>query len=63
MELVEHIGSEAYVYLRVLGVKERMVAKAPPDFRGRPGEEVSLALDTAQAHFFYEGKRVKEAGE
>jgi multiple sugar transport system ATP-binding protein len=63
IELVEHIGSEAYVYLKVRGVKERMVAKAPPDFRGRPGEEVSLALDTAQAHFFYEGKRVNQAGE
>lgn len=66
IELVEDVGSEAYVYLRVRGVKERVVAKAPPDFRGKPGEGVSLALDLSSMHFFHqghEGKRVNQAGE
>jgi ABC-type sugar transport system ATPase subunit len=57
IDLVEHIGSGAYVYVKVRGVRDRVVAKAPADFQGKPGEAVTLALDTAAIHFFYEGKR------
>jgi multiple sugar transport system ATP-binding protein len=69
IELVENVGSEVYVYLKVRGVRERVVAKAPPDFRGRPGEGVALTLDLSSLHFFqegregHEGKRVNQAGE
>lgn len=58
IELVEHIGSEAFVYLRAQSIKSRIAAKAPPDFRGEPGEKISLKPNITALHFFYKGKRI-----
>ncbi len=58
IELVEHLGSEALVFLKTPGVKGKLVAKAPPDFHGKAGESLSLSPDMEKLHFFYEGNRV-----
>ncbi len=58
IDLVEHIGAEAYVYMSVAGLPERIVANVPPDFPGRPGEKISFSADTASVHLFRDGKRV-----
>ncbi len=58
IELVEHIGSEAFVYIRAHSIKTRIAAKAPPDFHGEPGEKISLKPNITALHFFYEGKRI-----
>ena len=56
LELIEHLGSEALVYLKTGGA--RIIAKAPSDFQEKPGKTISLALDSSNLHFFHEGKRI-----
>ncbi|NOZ67827.1 MAG: ABC transporter ATP-binding protein [Deferribacteres bacterium] len=56
VELVEHLGAETLVYVRVDGT--RVIAKASPDFERKPGEEISLALSDTGIHFFCNGHRI-----
>ncbi|NVL89739.1 MAG: sn-glycerol-3-phosphate ABC transporter ATP-binding protein UgpC [Desulfobacterales bacterium] len=56
LEIIEHIGSENILYVATdIG---RIIAKAPPDFQGRAGEGISLALRTTDIHLFYKGIRI-----
>jgi ABC-type sugar transport system ATPase subunit len=56
LEIVEHIGPETIIYMS--SDKNRIVAKAPSDFRGKTGEEITLAANEAAMHFFCKGKRI-----
>ncbi len=56
VELVEHLGAETLVYVRVDDT--RIVAKAPPDFGKKRGETISLALSDRGIHFFCNGDRI-----
>lgn len=56
LELTEHLGPETLIYVRVDNT--RLIAKAPPDFRGEQGSGISLALEERGIHFFYEGQRI-----
>ncbi len=56
IELIEHIGSEALVYL--MAGNSRLIVKTPPDFNDKTGRTISLKLNTAGLHFFYEGTRI-----
>ena len=58
LEHIEHIGSETILYVRS-GVG-RITAKAAPDFEGKIGEDISLAVNPADVHFFIDGKRLAE---
>ena len=48
--LVEPVGSEAYVHLRVVGAS--LVARVPTEVRPEPGDSLAVALDPAHLHFF-----------
>ena len=52
VDVVEHMGDHQYVYLRVAGVEEAVIMKAPPHVRFTRGESVPVQLDTKQAHVF-----------
>jgi ABC-type sugar transport system ATPase subunit len=55
--LVEPVGSEAYVHLRV--ADETLVARVPAEARPRQGTVVRVSLDPARLHFFdAAGRRV-----
>jgi multiple sugar transport system ATP-binding protein len=56
IELVEHIGSESLVHF--MAGDSRLVARAEPDFEGRPGEKISFSLDTRSLHYFHNGTRI-----
>ena len=56
LDLIEHLGPEILVYVGFDSTK--LIAKAPPDFQGKQGEEISLALSDRGMHFFYEGERI-----
>jgi ABC-type sugar transport system ATPase subunit len=58
IDLIEHLGPETLVFLETSGTDGRLVAKAPPDFKGEAGDSISLAPDMARLHFFHEGKRI-----
>jgi multiple sugar transport system ATP-binding protein len=58
VEFVEHIGAEAFVYMRATGIEPRIAAKARPDFQGGPGEKISLAVDARALHFFHKGESI-----
>jgi ABC-type sugar transport system ATPase subunit len=57
VELVEHLGSEALVYVRIDDTK--LIAKAPPDFQAVRGASVSLTLNNRGIHFFYKEQRIE----
>lgn len=57
IEIVEHIGPEAMVYLRARD-GTRLVARAPADFQGKVGDTISLRADMQGLHFFHRGERV-----
>jgi ABC-type sugar transport system ATPase subunit len=48
--LVEPVGSEAYVHLRVSDAS--LVARVPTEARPEPGADLSVSLDPAHLHFF-----------
>ena len=56
VDLVEHLGSEALVYVRIDDAV--LIAKAPPDFQADRGSTVSLALHDKGIHFFYGEQRI-----
>lgn len=56
LELIEHLGPETLVYVRV--DDSRLTAKAPPDFYRKRGEEISLSLSERGIFFFHDGKRI-----
>jgi ABC-type sugar transport system ATPase subunit len=56
LEVVEHVGSETILYLNA--VAARLVAKAPPDWEGRVGDDVPLAVNRRGVHLFAQGKRI-----
>lgn len=56
LEHIEHIGSETILYVKSGSV--RITAKAAPDFEGKAGEGLSLAVNTADVHFFLGGERL-----
>ncbi len=56
VELVEHLGAETLIYIRVDDT--RIIAKAPPDFEKKTGGEISLALSDRGIHFFCNGERI-----
>ena len=56
LEHIEHIGSESILYVK--SGASRITAKAPPDFQGKTGEDISLSVNTDGVHFFLDGKRL-----
>ncbi len=56
LELIEHLGPETLLYVRVNDT--RLIAKAPSDFQGKSGENISLNLGDTGIHFFYNGERI-----
>ena len=52
IDVVEHMGDHQYVYLRVAGVDEAVIMKAPPHVRFARDEVVPVQLDTTSAHVF-----------
>jgi ABC-type sugar transport system ATPase subunit len=58
LELVEHLGSETLVYVKMDSL--RLIAKASPDFRGKAGDDISLSLNGRGVHFFQKGQRIIE---
>ncbi len=59
VDVVEHLGNEQLVYLRMEGVvtlenaeTKGVTARIAPDVTLRPGEQVSLAVEVAYAHVF-----------
>jgi ABC-type sugar transport system ATPase subunit len=57
LEHIEHLGSETILYVRSGDM--RITAKASADFEGKTGENISLAINTADIHFFLDGERLK----
>ncbi len=57
-EIVEHVGSESFVYVRIPGLASRFAARAGADFRGRQGDSVVLNVNPEDVHVFCDGKRV-----
>jgi multiple sugar transport system ATP-binding protein len=56
LELIEHLGPETLLYIKIDDT--RLIAKAPSDFQGKQGDEISLALSDLGIHFFYDGQRI-----
>jgi ABC-type sugar transport system ATPase subunit len=56
LDLIEHLGPEILVYVGFDNTK--LIAKAPADFQGQQGENISLALSDRGMHFFYGGERI-----
>jgi multiple sugar transport system ATP-binding protein len=52
--VTELMGNETFVFLSV--GNQRMIARAPADFRAEVGSEVWLCLETDRAHFFEQTK-------
>jgi multiple sugar transport system ATP-binding protein len=50
VDLVEGLGSDAHVSLKVSG--ESLIARTPGDARPREGETVSVRLNLAKLHLF-----------
>ncbi len=59
IELIEHIGSEAIVYVRVHGIMELMAVKTGAEFKGRAGDPILLGVKRKGVHFFLEGMRIE----
>lgn len=55
IELIEHIGSEAIVYVRVNGIKELIGVKTGAEFKGEAGDPTSLKPAVERLHFFKNG--------
>jgi ABC-type sugar transport system ATPase subunit len=57
VELVEHLGPEALVHVRIDDT--RLIAKAPPDVQADRGEDISLKFNERGMHFFNRGERIE----
>lgn len=49
--LTEHLGSDSFLHVDA-GEAGRLTVRAPGDYRGKPGDAVSLAFDKARIHRF-----------
>jgi len=56
VEFVEHLGSEKIIYVKADDI--RLTAKASPDERLSPGNDITLSVSRKGIHFFHEGKRI-----
>jgi ABC-type sugar transport system ATPase subunit len=56
LELIEHLGPETLLYVQVNDT--RFIAKAPSDFQGKIGDNISLKHGDMGIHFFYDEKRI-----
>jgi multiple sugar transport system ATP-binding protein len=56
IELVEHLGAEAFLYTRFQG--NQLVARVSADFAGKPGQEIAFHLAPAGIHLFHQGNRI-----
>jgi multiple sugar transport system ATP-binding protein len=56
VELVEHVGAEAFVHVRICGT--RVTARVGPDLAARAGDSVSFSVKADAAHIFLEGGRL-----
>jgi len=52
VDVVEHMGDHQYVYLKVQGLDEAVIMKAPPEVRFARDEVVPVHLDTRRGHVF-----------
>ncbi|HLY31391.1 MAG TPA: sn-glycerol-3-phosphate ABC transporter ATP-binding protein UgpC, partial [Ktedonobacterales bacterium] len=59
VDVVEHLGNEQLIYLQMEGVlvaenteTKGVTARIAPDAQARPGEHVSMAVDTSRVHIF-----------
>ena len=50
VELVERLGSETYLYLKIADTQ--CIASAPPDSQVKPGDVIEAGLFMSKAHFF-----------
>ncbi|NLQ18952.1 sn-glycerol-3-phosphate ABC transporter ATP-binding protein UgpC [Marinomonas sp. M1K-6] len=57
IELVEHLGSEAYAHLQ-LSNDQTIIIKAPARTELKDGQEVSIQIDTSEVILFNENDRV-----
>jgi multiple sugar transport system ATP-binding protein len=58
VSLVEYLGSEVFVYVR-LASGQTLLVQAPGDSRIRNGEDIDLAIKASQAHYFdHDGLRL-----
>ncbi len=55
VDVVEHMGDHQYVYLKVPGLSEAVIMKAPPEVRFAHDENVAVHLDTTRGHVFADG--------
>ena len=49
--LTEHLGSDSFLHIDTDGAG-RLVVRAPGEFSGKPGDNISLKPDTARIHKF-----------
>ena len=52
VEVVELMGSETYLYLKVDGKDSNVVARVDPRSTSRTGDTVKVAFETNRLHFF-----------
>ncbi len=52
VEVVELMGSETYLYLKVDGKEDNVIARVDPRSKARAGETIKIALDPNRLHFF-----------
>ena len=52
VEVVELMGSETYLYLKVSGKEENVIARVDPRSTARAGDTIKIALDANRLHFF-----------
>jgi ABC-type sugar transport system ATPase subunit len=57
IEIVEHVGPESFVYVRIPGLLPRIAARAGADFMGKQGDAVVLNVNPDDIHLFCDGKR------
>jgi multiple sugar transport system ATP-binding protein len=62
-EVVEHLGSDAFVHVRIGESTDRVVIRVPGHAAVRAGDRLGLAYDPADAHVFGpDGRRVDGGG-
>ena len=49
--LTEHLGADTFLHVEG-GEAGRLIVRAPGDFRGKPGDAISLRVDAARMHRF-----------
>jgi len=52
VEVTELMGSETYLYLKISGKEDNVIARVDPRSTSRAGSEVKIAFDVNHLHFF-----------